>query len=175
MKKLLVIGLLGMEMLCASALVTSNAVVKAHTEVFGDSTIDPETRSVTSHLRMPGGVESITGSVDVNILKLKSDNEKRDEHMVGALESKKYPVATYTFKKVAKQNNGYVIDGILDFHGVKKPLSLRADIKENGNNVHIKAKGHIKLSEYKVKPIKMFFLEVRDRIDLKVDATFKKQ
>jgi len=175
MKKFVLLSVLAIEMVLGSSLVTSQAVVKAHTEVFGDSTIDPETRSLTSHLKMDGTIESIRGSVDVNILKLKSDNEKRDEHMVDALESKKYPVATYTFSQVQKQGAGYLIDGVLEFHGVKRPLKMRADIQQSGEHVHIKAKGYIKLSEYRVKPIKMFFLEVRDRIDLKVDATFRKQ
>jgi hypothetical protein len=150
-------------------------VVKAHTEVFGDSTIDPETSAVVSHLREDDGITSLRGSVDVNVRKLHSDNSKRDEHMVGAIESDKYPVATYTFKEVIGQGNHYMISGYLNFHGIKRPLKFDAEITQNAQKMHIKAKSHIKLSEYMVKPIKLLFLTVRDRIDLNVDVTLKKQ
>ncbi len=159
--------------LFGKTLIVQNALVKAHTEVFGDSTIDPQTSALVSHLQMPGDIASIHGSVDVNVRKLKSDNHKRDEHMVEAIGSDTYPVAHYTFDKIWKNTKTYTISGMLTFHGVKRPLSFNADIAQNGNTVKIKAKSYIKLSDYKIKPIKLLFLTVRDRIDLAVDVTLK--
>ena len=175
MKRVVLAALLGLEAVYGTALVTSHGVVKAHTEVFGDSSIDPQTAKLTSHLQMDDTIESIHGSVDVDIMALKSDNHTRDEHMVEALQSKKFPVATYRFTSIKKQTHGYLIQGVLHFHGVDRPLSLQAKIENGQDSVHILAKGHIKLSQYKVKPIKLLFLEVRDRIDLKTDVVFKKR
>jgi polyisoprenoid-binding protein YceI len=91
-----------------------------------------------------------------------------------ALESDKYPLARFDFLKITKNKKKYSIKGTLTFHGVKHPLTINADISDNGKNISIKGKTAFKLSEYKIKPIKMLFLTVRDRIDIAINATFKK-
>jgi len=175
MKKTLLLSLFAASSLMASSLIVTTGSVKAHTEVFGDSTIDPVTKSITSHLTMPKDIESISGSVDISVKKLKSDNETRDEHMVEAIASDKYPLAKYTFKSVTKTGNKYKIDGILNFHGVQKPLSINADITERSGTVALKGKASFKMSNYGVKPPKLLLLTVRDRIDLHINVTFKEK
>jgi len=175
LKNTLLLSVFAASSLMASSLIVTTGSVKAHTEVFGDSTIDPVTRRITSHLTMPNGIESIKGSIDVSVKKLKSDNETRDEHMVEAIASNTYPLAKYTFKSVTKTGNRYKIDGILNFHGVQKPLSINADIREKSGTVALKGKASFKMSNYGVKPPKLLLLTVRDRIDLSVDVTFRKK
>ena len=173
MKKILFVISLVFSLVSAKTLVVDHGIVKAHTEVFGDSTIDPFTKAIISHLSMDNKIESIKGSMDVLVWKLESDNHKRDEHMAKAIESKLYPVAHYTFKQITPSDNGYTIKGILNFHGVANPLSFKAQIVKYNKNIEIKAKSFIKLSDYKVKPIKLLFLTVRDRVDLNVDVVLK--
>ncbi len=175
MKKIILLSILTLSTsLMAQKLVVNHGIVKAHTEVFGDSSIEPATTVIISHLTMGKGITSMKGSIDVSILKLKSDNSKRDEHMVEALESKNYPLSTYTFSSVKKASHGYTIDGILNFHGVQKPLQINADITKEGREIIFHGKSSFLLSDYKVKPIKLFFLTVRNKIDLAIDVTFKK-
>ena len=132
MKKVILYSVLTLSStLMAQNLVVEKGIVKAHTEVFGDSSINPATKGITSHLKMGKEISSLHGSVDISIAKLKSDNSKRDEHMVEAIESKDFPRATYTFKNVKKAANGYLVDGILNFHGVKKPLQIKAKITQS--------------------------------------------
>ncbi len=171
MKKTVLVSLLSLSSLFAQTLVLQQGTVTAHTEVFGDSHIEPATKRITSHLTMDEGIASIHGSVDVSIKKLKSDNAKRDAHMEEALQSDTYPLAHFTFQKVSK--NG--IDGVLKFHGVQHPLHIDATVTDNGPTVKIKGKSHISLADYKVKPIKLFLMTVRDRIDLRINVTFTKR
>jgi len=175
MKKIILLSLLTASTLMARKLTVKQGVVHAHTEVFGDSSIDPKTSNITSNLTMNGDIQSITGSVKIDILKLKSDNSQRDEHMLEALEGANYPSATFTFKKIDKRANDYAISGILKFHGVKKALTIYADITNSKNSLTIKGKSSFLLSNYNVKPIKMLFLTVRDQIDLKINVTFNKK
>jgi polyisoprenoid-binding protein YceI len=175
MKKMILLSLLTASSLIAGKLTVVQGTVQAHTEVFGDSKINPKTHSITSHLTMKRGIGSIKGSVDISIAKLKSNNADRDENMFEVLESSKYPYATFTFKKIGKTSKGYVISGILNFHGVKKPLTVYADIKEGKKSLNIKGKASFLLSHYNIKPIKMLFLTVRDKIDLAINITFKKR
>jgi len=156
-------------------LVVTEAKVQAHTEVFGDSSIDPTTTDLISHLSMEKSIESIKGSIDISIEKLKSDNSKRDEHMVESIESAKYPFATYTFKEVKKSSTGYTVNGILNFHGVKNPLTIEANIKKTKDGLSFKGNSGFLMSSYNVTPPTMFFLTVRDQIDLNIDVMFKKR
>lgn len=175
MKKKFLFPLLVSSSLMAGNLTVTQANVQAHTEVFGDSTINPQTTHLSSHLKMGKRIESIRGTIDISMKSLKSDNADRDEHMMKAIESSKYSLATYTFKEVKKTASGYKVNGILNFHGVKKPLSINANIKKIKNGLSFKGVSHFLMSSYGVTPPKMFFLTVRDRIDLNINVLFKKR
>ena len=175
MKYALLLSLFAASTLMGGSLTLTNGSVKAHTEVFGDSTIDPMTTGITSHLTISQGIESIKGSVNISLKALKSDNEERDEHMFETIESGKYPLATYTFQEVTKAGTGYQINGILDFHGVKKPLTVTAAITEEKGHISLKGKSAFMMSDFGVKPPKLLFLTVRDQIDLTIDVTFKRR
>lgn len=174
MKKILFLAILCSAWLTAANLVVTDGKVKAHTEVFGDSTIDPSTTGLNSHLTIGNGIESIRGSIDVSMHVLKSDNSDRDKHMLKAIEEVKYPFAKYTFKNIKKSNKGYIVDGILDFHNVKKPLSIQAEIMTTKNGILFKGNSSFLMSDYQVKPPKLLFLTVRDKVDLDIDVVFKK-
>ena len=169
----LLLTLLTSSWLMAGNLVITHAKVQAHTQVFGDSTINPETTHLTSHLKMGKSIKSIRGTIDILVNTLKSDNETRDEHMAKAIASKEYPLAKYTIESIDKSAKGYTLHGLLNFHNIKKPLDIQAKIKQNNNKVIFHGTSSFLMSNYGVTPPKMFFLTVRDRIDLKIDATFK--
>ncbi len=175
MKTSLLLSLLATSWLMGGNLVITQAKVQAHTEVFGDSTINPLTTDLTSHLNMGKNIESMKGTIDISMKKLKSDSADRDEHMVEAIESKRYPLAKYTITEVKKRQKGYSVDGILNFHGVEKPLNIKANITNTSGKVVFKGTSSFLMSSYDVAPPKMFFLTVRDQVDLIIDVTFKKR
>lgn len=175
MKTSLLFLLLASSWLMAGNLMITQSDVQAHTEVLGDSTINPKTTNLTSHLTMEKNIESIRGTIDISMLDLKSDNADRDEHMTKAIESAKYTLATYTFKEVKKSAKGYTVNGILDFHGVEKPLTIQAEIHNIKGVITFKGASSFLMSSYNVTPPKMFFLTVRDQIDLTIDVKFKKR
>jgi polyisoprenoid-binding protein YceI len=152
-----------------------SGMIKGHTEVFGDSTIDPMFKKATSHLMIDDAPTSLRGSIDVSMSDFISDNKKRDEHMQEALESSAFPKATFDIKEViAKGSDTYLLKGMMTLHGVTKPLSFEGTISEEGNKVHIKAQSSLKMTDYGIKPIKMMFLTVRDQVDLSVDVVLKR-
>ncbi len=175
MKKFLLLVAMSVSVLMGGNLSVVTGVVKAHTEVFGDSQIDPETSGITSHLSIAEGIESLSGSVDISMKGLRSDEESRDENMMETIESEKFPFATYTLTKVEKVEIGYLIHGVLDFHGVKNPLTMVVDIEQEGKTVMIKGKSSFKMSSFGVEPPVLLFLTVRDKVDIIVDATFKEE
>ena len=52
MKKMILLSVLTASSLMAAKLTVAQGTVQAHTEVFGDSMINPGTSSITSHLTM---------------------------------------------------------------------------------------------------------------------------
>jgi len=161
-------------MLSASNLTFVKGSVLAHTSVFGDSSINPSSSHIISHLEMGKDITSLRGSVDVSLIDLKSDNSIRDEHMHEAIDTTKYTKTTYTIKKLIKNSAGrYNIEGILSLHGVNKPITLDGIVSKEKNMLHIKAKTSFKMSSFGIKPPKMFFLTVEDKLDMKIDTTYK--
>jgi len=175
LKTFLLVLLFTFSPLFATNLVITHANVQAHTEVFGDSAINPTTTSLTSHLTMGKNIESIRGKIDISMLDLKSDKADRDKNMAESIESAKYTLATYTFKEVKKSTEGYTVNGVLNFHGVKKPLVIHAEIQKIKGGITFKGTSSFLMSNYNVVPPKMLFLTVRDQIDLMIDVKFKKR
>jgi polyisoprenoid-binding protein YceI len=174
-RKLSVLAVLLATSLTAANLSFESGTIKAHTEVFGDSTIDPMAKKATSHLSMEGSPATLRGSMDVSMSDLFSDNKKRDEHMQEALDSASFPKATFDIKEVvSKGGDAYMLKGTMSLHGVTKPMSFEGTISEEGNKVRIKAASGLKMTDYGIKPIKLMFLTVRDQVDLNVDVTLKR-
>lgn len=161
--------------LYAGGLSFESGTIRGHTEVFGDSTIDPMFKKATSRLNMEEKPESLRGTIDANLADFFSDSKKRDEHMHEVLESSVFPKATFEIKEViAKGGDKYTLKGALSLHGVTKPFSFEGSVSEAAGKVRIVAKSSLKMSDFGIKPIKMMFLTVRDQVDLSVDIVLKR-
>lgn len=175
MIKLSITALLLAASVYAGNLSFESGVIKAHTEVFGDSSIDPVFKKATSHLSMGDLTTSLRGSMDVSIADFMSDNSKRDTNMHETMESDKFPKASFEIKEViAKGGDNVILKGTLSMHGVTKPLSFEGSVNEEGSKVRIKAKSSMKMSDFGITPPKMVFLTVRDQVDLNVDVVLKR-
>jgi polyisoprenoid-binding protein YceI len=175
MIKLTITALLLAASVMAGNLSFESGSIKAHTEVFGDSSIDPVFKKATSHLSMGDSVGSLRGSIDVSIADFMSDNTKRDVNMHETMELNKFPKASFEIKEViAKGGDNVVLKGTLSLHGVTKPFSFEGSVNEEGSKVRIKAKSSMKMSDFGITPPKMVFLTVRDQVDLNVDVVLKR-
>ena len=98
MKKVSLVALALVSSLFAGNVSFDSGSIKAHTEVFGDKTIDPFTKKATSHFTMDATPSTLKGSMEISVLDLVSDNQKRDEHMQEVLESSSFPKAIFTLR-----------------------------------------------------------------------------
>ncbi len=177
MRYLLLLGFIMSSSLFSGSLVFTKGDVMAHTSVFGDSTINPHSSTVVSHLTIDNqDITTLKGSVDVSLVNFKSDNSERDEHMGEALDIKKYTQTTYTIQSVTPSTNGqYTIAGTLNLHGTTKPITLKGEVITQNNQVTIKVETSFKMSEFGIQPPKLLFLNVRDQVDMKIDTTYSQQ
>lgn len=152
----------------------SSGQIKAHTEIFGDSDINPTSKEITSKLTINGDIESINGTLSIDSLSLKSSKSDRDEHMYKVLHVEGYPTITFDIKNIIKAQDGYQINGTLTLNGVSKDISSQALIVSENNTVNIEGGFNIKLSDFGIEPPTLLFLTVRDQIDIAYNLTYNK-
>jgi polyisoprenoid-binding protein YceI len=175
MKKVSIVMLALVTSMVAGNLSFESGMIKAHTEMVADSTIDPVTKKINSHLSMESDPKTLRGSVDISMLDLISDNKKRDEHMQETVESSLFPKTVFEVKEVvAKGGDNYSLKGTMSLHGMSKPMSFDGSIVEDGNKVRIKATGALKMTDFGIVPPSMMFMKVRDQVDLAVDISLKR-
>ncbi len=77
MIKISIAALLLASSLTAGNLSFESGSIKAHTEVFGDTTIDPMTKKATSHLNMDASPATLKGSIEISMNDLLSICKKQ--------------------------------------------------------------------------------------------------
>jgi polyisoprenoid-binding protein YceI len=175
MIKLSITALLLSASVFAGNLTFESGSIKAHTEVFGDSSIDPTAKKATSHLSMDAAPATLKGTIEISMSDLMSDNKKRDTNMQETLESATFPKAVFEVKEVvAKGGDNVILKGSMNLHGVTKPMSFEGTVSEEASKVRIKVKSSMKMSDFGITPPKMVFLTVRDQVDLNVDVVLKR-
>jgi polyisoprenoid-binding protein YceI len=160
-------------LLSAGSLSLTQGEIKTHTEVFGDSNINPSTKIITVEASIDDAIESLSGKFSIKTLDLKSKKEDRDEHMHEALEATKYPEIVVDIQNITKVENLYKLSGTVTLHGVTKPLTTIAEINKNKNDLSVNGSFFVNTTEHGMEPIKLLFLTVRERIDITYDLQLK--
>jgi polyisoprenoid-binding protein YceI len=151
-----------------------NGSINAHTEVFGDSAIEPSVNTIFTDLNINGDdLESIKGIISFKIMDFVSSNSDRDEHMQEMFEMEKYPDISFVISKVSKQDANYMLEGIMDIHGVKKPLQIPVAIEQNQNRVTMYSNFSVKVTDYGMEPPSLLFFTVRDQVDVNATLNLK--
>ena len=151
-----------------------NGSIKAHTEVFGDSAIEPAVNTLNADLNIDGNnLESVKGVISFQIKDFLSTNSGRDEHMQEMFEMDKYPSISFEILKISKENQNYMVDGVMDVHGVKKSLILPVDIQQDGNTIIMHSDFMVKVTDYGMEPPTLLFLDVRNEVDINATLNLK--
>lgn len=73
-------------------------------------------------------------TVDVNTIS--TGNKTKDRHARGKswLDAERYPMIRFTSSYIARREEGYVVMGTLELHGVKKEVNMPFTFSKNGYN-----------------------------------------
>lgn len=160
-------------LLCATNLSFTQGEIKAHTEIFGDSNINPSTKVVMMEASIDDSIESLRGKFTIKATDLKSSNSDRDEHMHETIDAANYPLIVVNIQNVTKSADMYQLDGTVMLHGVTRALSTMATINKNTTGLSISGSFAVNLTDHQIKPPKLLFLTVRDRIDITYNLELK--
>ncbi|PHO16574.1 YceI family protein [Malaciobacter halophilus] len=151
-----------------------NGEIKAHTEIFGDSNINPSTKNITSHLSIDKNIDSLKGIILLNTLSLHSNNQERDFSMYEVLNSSKFPRIFFKIISIKKLKKSYELKGFLTLNGIEKQLTTSAQIKQENEKLVLDGNFFIKLTSFNIQPPSLLFLKVRDKIDISYHLNYIK-
>jgi len=160
-------------LLNAGNLTLTQGEIIAHTKVFGDSNIKPGTNIIKVEATMEGTIESLKGTFSIKSADLKSTKTDRDEHMYETLEVAQYPDIIVDIQSISKISEQYKLNGSVTLHGVSQPLNTIATITKDANGVSLKGGFAVKMTDHSIKPPKLLFLTVGNRIDITYDLQLK--
>lgn len=91
-------------------------------------------------------------SVRINAASITTENAVRDKDLRSAnfLDIEKYPEITFTSHRVVKQNDGYLLVGDLNMHGVSKevsiPFTYNGKVKDLAGRMRVGFEGHVTIN-----------------------------
>lgn len=144
----------------------ANGEIKAHTEVFGDSEINPTTKNVKADLTIENGIDTLKGKIYFETLSLISEKKDRDAHMYELLKAEKFKTISFDIKNIVKNEKDFDINGVVTLNGVQKNISSKATINEANNQISMIGGFSFNLTDFGLEPPTMLFLTVRNQIDI---------
>lgn len=150
----------------ANNLTVQNGEIKAHTNVFGDSEINPTTKNVKSDLTIENGIESIKGKIYFDTLTLISEKKDRDTNMYKLLNVEKFKTISFDIKSITKNETDYEIKGALTLNGVTKNIKAKIIVNQQNNEILLNGGFSFNLTDFNLEPPTMLFLTVRNQIDI---------
>jgi polyisoprenoid-binding protein YceI len=173
MFKILVMLSLGLAAIASNLSIQKGEIV-AHTEVFGDSQINPTTKEINTFLTMQKDMESIRGKIYFDTISLISQKRDRDSNMYELLNFEKYKTISFDITSIVKNETSYDINGVLTLNGISKNITTKSEINENKDIVLINGGFSFNLTDFNLEPPTMFFLTVRNQIDITYNIELKK-
>ncbi len=134
------------------------------------------------HLTADGLDSAKPTTFTVGLRSLKSDESRRDQRAQGALETSKFPSATFTARKLTgmpkeltASDSVRQLTGTLDLHGVKKDVTWELKVKKDGEIISGLGTTKFKYSDFGItKPDIAGFVSVDEEVTLQIQL-FAKQ
>lgn len=145
----------------------------------------------TSHTPMfsfEGSSDSLNGTVNLSdstvnfqlsVKTLDTGNGKRNRDMLKTLEAEKYPFAKFKGKIISSFNpdtsvkQEVKVKGEFTVHGTTQILTIPGTMQFEGNQLTISAKWSQNLTDYNIDPPSILFYSVKDRQNVRVEATLQ--
>lgn len=130
-------------------------------------------RSLYGELRsMPSG--TFEGWACVDMGQWDSENTIRDKHARLMFEVDRYPEACYWLREARRQGDSVVLQGDMEIHGVRRPLSIEGQIQGRDSDFRLQAHFQTRISDWGMKPPRlMAVMKVQDSVRVEIDAELR--
>lgn len=96
--------------------------------------------------------DRVTGEMTVNLKDFKTGIGKRDEHMGGELNTKKYPEAKLKLLEASAKDGDHKFKGELTLKGQTKPIEGKYTLVTEGDKKKVRAEFTVDMTKYGLKP-----------------------
>ncbi|GAB3890691.1 YceI family protein [Spirosoma agri] len=112
-------------------------------------------------------------AVSIKVASFDSDNNNRDSHAIEVLDGLKYPNVTFVSSDISAGENGVLVaKGNLTFHGVTKPVTLRAIRRDADGKMTLTGEFPVKMSDFNVERPSLMGMKTEDDMALKINVVF---
>jgi polyisoprenoid-binding protein YceI len=152
------------------------------------STANGKTKAITGTFYLTGDGAALdttrTSQFTVDLTTLKSDQSRRDARAQSALETSRFPTATFTAERVtgydssipADQRQTLQLTGTLEIHGAQKEVTWELKITRQANVISALATLDFKFSDFGVTPPSLGgFVSVQDHGTLQAQIIARQQ
>ena len=119
-----------------------------------------------------GSVSTI--AIAAKVVDFDSGNSGRDSHSLEVLEALKFPNIKFYSDKVNSEGNAIIFEGVIEFHGEKKPIKVLASVQESDENIKIDGKFQIIPTEFSVTLPSFMLIEMEDYLNISFSLQFDK-
>lgn len=102
-----------------------------------------------------------------------SGNSNRDSHTIEVLEALKFPNVSFSASSVVDNGDQIIAKGNLNFHGVVKPIEIKATKTSINNIIKIDGGFSINMKDYGVDPPGLMGIKAQETIVLSFSNSFK--
>jgi polyisoprenoid-binding protein YceI len=127
-------------------------------------------KSIIVYNEKTSAIEAV--AVIVPVKSFDSGNSNRDSHALEALEALKFPNVSFSASNIQESNNELSIKGNLTFHGVTKPIEIKAKKTVSKGNIKIEGKFDINMKDYGVEPPGLMGVRADEKISLNFNMVF---
>jgi polyisoprenoid-binding protein YceI len=111
-------------------------------------------------------------AIAATVASFDSKNSSRDSHALEVLEAIKYPKVSFVSSSIKDNGNELVINGELNFHGVKRDITIKADQSKSASEITLKGDFYVSLDKHKVEKPSMLGVAVDDNLHMDFKIKF---
>ena len=118
--------------------------------------------------------ESISNiGIVAKVSDFKSGNSSLDSNSLRVLDALQFPNVIFKSTSVSQENGQIIFEGVMNFHGIEKNLSILADVTQLNGMTQLSGKLIVSLSDFLVKRPSLLTRKIDDEINLEFDLYFK--
>lgn len=111
-------------------------------------------------------------AVVVPVKSFDSGNSNRDSHAIEVLEALKFPNVSFSASSIQESDSQVTAKGNLTFHGVSKPVELKATKSVIKNALKLEGGFTINMKDFAVEPPGLMGIKTDDKITIKYSMVF---
>ena len=111
-------------------------------------------------------------SVQVKISAFNSGMASRDRQMLEVTDAVTHPTITFSSSEMDYTDNGIVVKGKLQFHGINRDMQTVVKMTKNNNRTEYIGSFPILLEEYTIKRPSLLFVKVDNQVDIRFRIVF---